>query len=133
MVISDRRGMDSERRVARPGVPLTAFSIGLVTSCSTCWAVRPGASVWISTVEGTNSGNTSSGARRVAHSPAISAIRVRVAMVPAKRTQRLTSQRMASVPGCGAGIDLPGEQQARAGDDQLAARLTAGHEIPVAQ
>ena len=45
MVMTDRPGMDSERMVASPGVPLTAFSIGLVTSCSTCSAVKPGASV----------------------------------------------------------------------------------------
>jgi len=83
MVTSDRPGMDSERMVESPGAPLTAFSIGLVTSCSTCWAVKPGASVWMSTAEGTKSGNTSSGALRVAHRPAISAIRVKVAMVPA--------------------------------------------------
>ncbi len=94
MVMTDRPGMDSERMVASPCAPLTAFSIGLVTSCSTCWAVKPGASVWMSTVEGTKSGNTSSGALRVAHSPSTRAIKVRVAMVPEKRTQRPTSQRM---------------------------------------
>ena len=36
MVITDRPGMDSERIVARPAEPLTAFSICLVTSSSTC-------------------------------------------------------------------------------------------------
>ncbi len=42
-------------------MPLTAFSIGTVTSASTSVVDRPGASVWISTSGGANSGNTSSG------------------------------------------------------------------------
>ena len=94
MVTTDRPGMDSDRSVASPGAPSTAFSIGLVTSCSTCWAVKPGASVWMSTVDGTKSGKTSSGALRIAHNPASSAIKVRVASVPAYRTHKPTSQRM---------------------------------------
>ena len=42
-------------------VPLSAFSSGTVTRLSTSSVDRPGASVWISTSGGANSGNTSSG------------------------------------------------------------------------
>ena len=45
-----------------PGMPLSAFSSGMVTRLSTSSVDRPGASVWISTSGGANSGNTSSGA-----------------------------------------------------------------------
>ncbi len=42
-----------------PSVPVSAFSIGCVTRASTCSGESPGASVWICTCGGANSGNTS--------------------------------------------------------------------------
>ncbi len=69
MVTTDSPGMDSERRVASPAEPLTAFSIGRVTSSSTCCGAKPGASVCTSTCVGTNSGNTSSGTRMASRQP----------------------------------------------------------------
>ena len=62
--------MDSERIVAMPGPPMTAASIGRVMICSTCSGASPGASVWIVTCGGTNSGNTSSGACIARKTPA---------------------------------------------------------------
>src|SRR6185295_12828444 len=41
------------------GVPFSAFSSGIVTRLSTSSVERPGASVWISTRGGANSGKTS--------------------------------------------------------------------------
>ncbi len=58
-VITDRPWIEVERKVSRPGRPPTATSTGCVTSTSTCSESRPGASVWIVTVGGANSGNTS--------------------------------------------------------------------------
>ena len=52
--------IDSERIDSRPPTPFTPFSTGRVTSCSTCSAERPGASVWMITCGGANSGKTSS-------------------------------------------------------------------------
>ena len=43
---------------AIPGTPLMVFSIGWVTRTSTCWGESPGASVWITTCGGENSGKT---------------------------------------------------------------------------
>ncbi len=58
-VITDRPWMEVERRVSSPGRPPTATSTGWVTSTSTCSESRPGASVWIVTIGGANSGKTS--------------------------------------------------------------------------
>ncbi len=54
--------MDWERIAARPLTPAMAPSIGRVTRTSTCSGEKPGASVWMETWGGANSGNTSSGA-----------------------------------------------------------------------
>src|SRR5919106_3098336 len=62
-VTTDSPWMDCERTAAIPCTPLIASSIGLVTCSSTCSGERPGASVWMDTCGGANSGNTSSGAR----------------------------------------------------------------------
>jgi len=59
MVMTERPWIDTERSDSTPGTPLTAFSIGWVTSTSTCSAVRPGASAWMPTWGGANSGKTS--------------------------------------------------------------------------
>ena len=53
---------DFDRRVFSPVVPLSEFSSGTLTSASTSSVDSPGASVWISTSGGANSGKTSSGA-----------------------------------------------------------------------
>ena len=52
-----------ERIVETPGMPLTAASIGTVTRCSTSSAVRPPASVWMTTRGTWMSGKTSTGSR----------------------------------------------------------------------
>ncbi len=44
-VTTESPGIDSDRSVARPGAPLTAFSTCLVTNSSTCCGAKPGASV----------------------------------------------------------------------------------------
>jgi len=58
----ERPWIDCERTIAIPATPLMTSSIGLVTRISTCSGAKPGASVWIDTCGGANSGNTSSGA-----------------------------------------------------------------------
>ena len=73
MVTTDKPGIDSERSVAKPAAPLTALSMRLVISASTCSGANPGASVWMSTCEGTNSGKTSRGARMAPQQPSINA------------------------------------------------------------
>ena len=45
IVTTERPGIDSERSVASPAAPLTAFSTCFVTSSSTCCGAKPGASV----------------------------------------------------------------------------------------
>src|SRR3970040_2435888 len=57
--ISDRSGTDLERITSSPGSPLRACSSGTVTSSSTAAAESPWLRVWISTLGGANSGNTS--------------------------------------------------------------------------
>ena len=58
-VITDRPGIDSELTRSTAGIPAVVFSMGRVTSASTCSGARPGASVCTVTVGGTNSGSTS--------------------------------------------------------------------------
>src|SRR5919108_1634114 len=53
-----------ERMTASPGTPLSACSSGMVISSSTSTVDIPGASVWISTFGGANSGKTSTGILR---------------------------------------------------------------------
>ena len=45
--------------LSTPAKPLIDVSTGWVTRTSTCSGLRPGASVWIETWGGANSGNTS--------------------------------------------------------------------------
>ena len=52
-------------------MPLTTFSTATVTRLSTSSVERPGASVWISTRVGANSGKTSSGVVRTSRTPTI--------------------------------------------------------------
>src|SRR3989304_8699274 len=57
--ISDKSETDLERITSSPGTPLSACSRGTVTSSSTSAAESPRDKVWISTLGGANSGNTS--------------------------------------------------------------------------
>src|SRR5271163_3349459 len=57
----DNPSTDLERIVFSQGVPLSAFSSGMLIRLSTSSVDKPGASVWISTSGGANSGKTSSG------------------------------------------------------------------------
>src|SRR3989304_5060028 len=57
--ISERSDTDLERITSRPGIPLSAFSSGTVTSSSTSAADSPREMVWTSTLGGANSGKTS--------------------------------------------------------------------------
>ena len=65
----DRPSTDFERSVLSPWVPFKAFSSGTEIIASTSSVESPGASVWISTSGGANSGKTSSGARCAARMP----------------------------------------------------------------
>ena len=62
---------DFDRIVFSPIVPLSAFSSGTLIRLSTSSVESPGASVWISTNGGANSGKTSSGAFRAVRTPTI--------------------------------------------------------------
>src|SRR5947207_14156178 len=98
MVTTDNPGMDSERSVASPAVPFTAFSMGFVTSSSTCCGANPGASVWMSTCEGTNSGKTSSAECSAPQEPRSSASTVSAVTEPNCRTHSVTNARIMAVP-----------------------------------
>ena len=65
----DKPSTDLERRTSRPGTPFMAASSGTLMSASTSELESPGASVWISTSGGANSGNTSNGASLAALMP----------------------------------------------------------------
>ncbi len=57
--MSERSGTDLERITSSPGTPFSACSNGTVTNSSTAAAESPRHGVWISTLGGANSGNTS--------------------------------------------------------------------------
>ncbi len=65
----DSPSTDFDRSVFNPVVPLSEFSSGTLTRLSTSSVDSPGASVWISTSGGANSGKTSSGAFCAARTP----------------------------------------------------------------
>ena len=58
-VTTESPWIDSDRIDSRLPAPLTAASIGPVTSASTSSGESPGASVWMTTWGGANSGKTS--------------------------------------------------------------------------
>src|SRR6185312_12911722 len=68
-VIDDSCGTDFDRITSMPGTPLSAFSNGTVTSCSTSAGDSPRQIVWISTRGGANSGNTSTATSRSRATP----------------------------------------------------------------
>ena len=81
--MDDCWGIDFERSVASPGIPVSPCSIGTVMSSSTSWADRPSASVCTSTRGGANSGKTSTGVSRSCRPPTTSiAIDVATTMAP---------------------------------------------------
>ena len=65
----DKPSTDLERSTSSPGTPFIAASSGTLMSASTSELESPGASVWISTSGGANSGNTSNGASFAALMP----------------------------------------------------------------
>jgi hypothetical protein len=68
-VTTESPWIDVERSDCTPGTPLTAFSMGWVTRTSICSGVSPGASVWMPTWGGANSGKTSYFARTTERIP----------------------------------------------------------------
>ena len=125
MVTTDRPGIDSERSVASPAAPLTAFSTCLVTSSSTCCGAKPGASVWMSTCDGTNSGKHVE--RRLHRAPGAEHQRQhrqrgdRAEVAHAQRDQRSHH----GLFRCRAGIDFAGQQLARGHGYDLRTRIDA--------
>ena len=90
----DSPSTDFERSVRRPGTPFMAFSSGTVTRLSTSPVERPGASVWISTSGGANSGNTSSGVFCAAREPATIRTSASATTTKRRRSERSTSHRI---------------------------------------
>ena len=68
-------------------MPFRAFSSGTVTRLSTSSVESPGASVWTSTSGGANSGNTSSGARRIDRDPTTSSTTHSASTTTRRRTE----------------------------------------------
>ena len=90
----DNPRTDLERMVFTPGTPASALSTGTLISDSTSGVDKPGASVWISTRGGANSGNTSSGMLRAPRAAASVPITAKASTTTACRNDRDTSQRM---------------------------------------
>ncbi len=88
--IRDSPGTDCERMSSRNATPFSrSCSIGTVISCSTSAAESPRASVWTSTVGGTNSGRTSTGIWRSRDAPTTIVAAARA--TTSKRNLRLDS------------------------------------------
>ena len=90
----DKPSTDLERMVFTPGTPASALSMGTLISASTSGVDRPGASVWISTRGGANSGKTSSGMLPALRAAANAPITASARMTTAWRNEMETSQRM---------------------------------------
>src|SRR5262245_378436 len=70
IILTDERSVtDLERRMLRSGMPDIACSSGMVTSASTSVGASPRHGVWISTIGGANSGNTSTRMSRIWSAP----------------------------------------------------------------
>src|SRR5215203_5069071 len=85
--ICERSITDLERISSSPGIPLSWSSSGMVISSSTCSEELPTAMVWISTIGGANSGNTSRSALRVSPMPKI--ISAAAAKITSHRNRKL--------------------------------------------
>src|SRR6185436_9699312 len=115
---------DLDRSVLSRGVPFSAFSSGIVTRLSTSSVERPGASVWISTRGGANSGKTSSGVERTARIPARIKTSAAARTSTRRRSEVETSQVMIAVLfGSLARPELGAEELGRAVGDHPGARL----------
>src|SRR5579859_2141474 len=134
--ISESWDTDWERITSRPATPFSACSSGVVTTCSTSAGDRPTHSVWISTVGGANSGNTSTGVLRTCEIPPKT--RAAPMATTRKRNFRLdaTIQRIMAIGGvpslvADAGLDA-GELRSPDHDDRAARRRTVreDREVP---
>ena len=115
-----RPWMLSERTESRSEAPLTAFSTGRVTRTSTWSAERPGASVWIVTWGWTNSGKTSSGARRAVRVPWMSTAMARTITRLRWRRERRTRRLSMGLVDFGSGtlgFEFLAEQGGGSGGD----------------
>ena len=93
----ERPSTDFDRSVRRSGTPFIAFSSGTVTRLSTSPVDRPGASVWISTSGGANSGKTSSGVFCAARDPATISTMASATTTSRSRSARSISHRILAV------------------------------------
>ncbi len=105
----DRPSTDFDRKVFNPCVPFSAFSSGTLMSASTSSVDSPGASVWISTRGGANSGNTSRGAFLAFSMPTTISTTDRASTSTRSRSDVATSQ---FIMGC----DPTGEDESSADD-----------------
>ena len=120
----DRPSTDLDRRVLRPGTPFIAVSSGTVTRLSTSPVDSPGASVWISTSGGANSGKTSSGVSSAARVPAIISTTARATTTKRRRSDDSTSRRIMSALLADAELDAE-QFRSAVGDDLRADGRTA--------
>jgi hypothetical protein len=94
-----RPSTERERSCVTPGRPPSEASIGVVTSASTSSLERPGASTWISTRGGANSGKASNEASDTTRVPSATRSRTRPTTTQRCARQRLTSARIVNDPG----------------------------------
>src|SRR4051812_9107035 len=119
----DSPSTDFERRVFSQDVPLSAFSSGTLIRLSTSSVESPGASVWISTSGGANSGKTSSGAFRAAWTPTM------IRTTERARTRIRARSAVAMIQDTSlAPAELGAEQLHRAGGHDLGALGRSGGE-----
>src|SRR5271168_3653867 len=90
----DKPSTDLERIVFSQGVPFSAFSSGMLIRLSTSSVDKPGASVWISTSGGANSGKTSSGVFSNVRTPNTISTTQAANTITRKRSEVDTSQVM---------------------------------------
>ena len=124
----DSPSTDLERSVFSPGTPFIAASSGTLTSASTSAVDKPGASVWISTSGGANSGKTSNGASRAVRMPTTMSTTDNATTGTRSRNAEAMSPRiMAATPaprgasGSLAGTELGTEELGRPHRDHLSA------------
>src|SRR5262245_42824670 len=117
---TERPWTDLERSTSSRGMPLTAYSMGSVTSCSISLGDRPGASVWMTTCGGANSGKTSRRARRAALTPSSSNSTARASTTTRLWIDQLTTAWSMLIVVAGA-PELLGQQHLRPADDNLVA------------
>ena len=87
-----------DRSVFSSLTPFSAFSTGTVTRLSTSAVDRPGASVWISTSGGANSGKTSRGVCVAVRTPTMRSRTARAAATTRRRRAAATRRRITYFP-----------------------------------